>query len=166
MQPKSATRPAARSNQWRLSWQSASNPKIAPPFEVTSKRRRSYPSETQVKTGVRMVHGRCRTSGKARAQRSLPLRLRQTLQAVLPEERQIRRQPSGPLLSGRGGDPADQTGCPHARRKRRTASVMPYCRASAVRPWPMETSRICGMRSSSGGRLPTVRSCPALRSSP
>jgi SEC-C motif len=32
-------------------------PSTSPAFEVTSKRRKSYPSETRVKRGVRVVHG-------------------------------------------------------------------------------------------------------------
>ncbi|TGX46084.1 hypothetical protein E5A74_02650 [Sphingomonas naasensis] len=30
---------------------------ISPAFEITSKRRRGYPSETHVKRGLRFVHG-------------------------------------------------------------------------------------------------------------
>lgn len=30
---------------------------ISPPFEVMSKRRKSFPSETRVKRGRRLVHG-------------------------------------------------------------------------------------------------------------
>lgn len=37
---------------------------IARPFEVMSKRRKSFPSETQVKRGVRVVHGDVELSEK------------------------------------------------------------------------------------------------------
>ena len=35
-----------------------------PSFEITSKRRRGFPSETQVKRGVRVVHGNKELSEK------------------------------------------------------------------------------------------------------
>jgi aspartate racemase len=59
-----------------------------------------------------------------------------------------------------------QTSCPPARRKRRTVSAMPYSSASAVKPWPIDTSASAGMRATSAGRFATVRSWPALTSSP
>src|SRR5207244_2393258 len=55
-------------------------------FEPMSKRRRGFPSETQVKRGVRSVHG-----GKELVERlgrnDLPLRVGQALQEVLPQHR-------------------------------------------------------------------------------
>jgi uncharacterized protein YecA (UPF0149 family) len=38
-------------------WQITSNNPTAPFFERTSKRRKGFPSETQVKRGERIVHG-------------------------------------------------------------------------------------------------------------
>ena len=38
-------------------WQTTSTNKAAPFFERTSKRRKGFPSETQVKRGVRIVRG-------------------------------------------------------------------------------------------------------------
>ena len=43
-------------------------------FEITSKRRKGFPSETQVKRGVRNGARKQRAVRKARAQRSLPVR--------------------------------------------------------------------------------------------
>ena len=47
-------------------------------FEITSKRRRGFPSETRVKRGVRVVHGEA-TQRKAGPERSLPVRFRAQL---------------------------------------------------------------------------------------
>lgn len=38
-------------------WQIDSSIKTARFFEITSKRRKGFPSETQVKRGIRVVHG-------------------------------------------------------------------------------------------------------------
>lgn len=38
-------------------WHATAKTSTSPAFEVTSKRRKSYPSETRVKRGVRIVHG-------------------------------------------------------------------------------------------------------------
>ena len=46
-------------------------------FEITSKRRKGFPSETRVKKGTRIVHGN--KGRKARSQRSLSVRLRPQL---------------------------------------------------------------------------------------
>jgi uncharacterized protein YecA (UPF0149 family) len=43
--------------QWRLSCASIAILKTSPAFEITRKRRKSFPSETQVKRGRRFVHG-------------------------------------------------------------------------------------------------------------
>ena len=48
-------------------------------FEITSKRRKGFPSETQVKRGVRVVHGNKELFRKARPERSLPVRFRTQL---------------------------------------------------------------------------------------
>jgi len=46
-------------------------------FEITSKRRKGFPSETRVKKGTQIVHGN--KGRKARAQRSVSVRLRTQL---------------------------------------------------------------------------------------
>ena len=45
-------------------------------FEITSKRRRGFPSETQVKRGVRIVHGNKSPQRETGAKRRLPVRFR------------------------------------------------------------------------------------------
>ena len=47
---------------------------------------------------------------------------------------------------------------PQAFRNRRTVSGIPYSSASAVKPWPIDTSASRGIRLASAGRLATVRS--------
>jgi hypothetical protein len=51
------------------------SPLITSAFERTSKRRKGYPSEQQVKKGVRIVHGNKELFREAGTQRSMPLRL-------------------------------------------------------------------------------------------
>ena len=48
---------AALSNRGGLSCASIAISKTSPAFSITRKRRKSYPSETQVKRGRRFVHG-------------------------------------------------------------------------------------------------------------
>jgi hypothetical protein len=48
-------------------------------FERTSKRRKGYPSEAQVKKGTRIVHGNKELFREAGTQRSMPLRLREVV---------------------------------------------------------------------------------------
>jgi hypothetical protein len=48
-------------------------------FERTSKRRRGYPSEQRVKKGDRVVHGDKDLIRETRAQRSVPVRLREVV---------------------------------------------------------------------------------------
>ena len=55
-------------------------------FEPMSKRRRGYPSETQVKRGVRIVHGDKLLEEKLGTKRPLPVRFRQALQKMLSQE--------------------------------------------------------------------------------
>jgi uncharacterized protein YecA (UPF0149 family) len=50
-------RDPARFNDRRLSWHIKTTSPTCPAFEVTSKRRKGYPSETHVKRGLRFVHG-------------------------------------------------------------------------------------------------------------
>ena len=52
-----------------------------------SKRRRGFPSETQVKRGVRVVHGDKLPEEKLGRNDLSPLRFRPTLQEVLSQER-------------------------------------------------------------------------------
>ncbi len=58
-------------------------------FEVTSKRRKSYPSETRVKRGVRVVHGEVELVEKLGRNDLCPCGSGRLFQAVLPEQRPL-----------------------------------------------------------------------------
>jgi hypothetical protein len=60
-------------------------------IEISSKRRRGFPSETQVKRGARVVHGNKELIRKARPQRPLPLRFNKTIQELLYAHKPFRR---------------------------------------------------------------------------
>jgi hypothetical protein len=64
------------------------------------------------------------------------------------------------------GGPVRRQAQPQALTNRRTVSAMPCSSASAVRPWPMETSSRLGSARARAGRLSTVRSWPALMPRP
>ena len=57
----------------------------SPPFEVTSKRRNSYPAETRVKRGHRQVHGGVELIEKLGRNDLCPCGSGLRFQAVLPE---------------------------------------------------------------------------------
>ncbi len=58
---------------------------ISRPFEVTRKRRKSYPSETQVKRGVRYVHGDVELLEKLGRNDLCPCGSGRRFQALLPQ---------------------------------------------------------------------------------
>jgi hypothetical protein len=60
-------------------------------FEPTSKRKKGYPSETQVKRGHRLVHGNKDLSEKLGRNDPCPCGSGRRFQGMLPEIRQIRR---------------------------------------------------------------------------
>jgi hypothetical protein len=62
-----------------------------PAFEVSSKRRKSYPSETQVKRGERIVHGNVELYEKLGRNDLCPCGSGRRFQALLLEERSLRR---------------------------------------------------------------------------
>ena len=77
-----------------LSWRSRSckirfTAKGSLPFERTSKRRRGYPSETQVKRGFRTVHGDKELIEKLGRNDLCPCESGRRFQEVLPTQRQI-----------------------------------------------------------------------------
>ncbi|WP_349629758.1 SEC-C metal-binding domain-containing protein [Bradyrhizobium genosp. L] len=51
-------------NQWRASCATIAISKTSPAFSITRKRRKSFPSETHVKRGHRIVHGDVELSEK------------------------------------------------------------------------------------------------------
>ena len=66
-------------------------------FEITSKRRKGFPSETQVKRGVRIVHGEKQLSEKLGRNDPCPCGSGRRFQVVLHADRVVRRQPPRPL---------------------------------------------------------------------
>jgi len=61
----------------------------APFFEPTSKRKRGYPSETNVKRGRRIVHGSKELEEKLGRNDLCPCGSRKKFQALLLEERHV-----------------------------------------------------------------------------
>ncbi|MRD48928.1 hypothetical protein GHT07_16695 [Caenimonas koreensis DSM 17982] len=69
-------------------------------FEVTSKRRKGFPSETQVKRGDRVVNGRKELVEKLGRNDPCPCGSSLRFQAVLHAQRRLRRLRSRSFLSG------------------------------------------------------------------
>ena len=67
-------------------------------FEITSKRRKGFPSETQVKRGVRVVHGNKELSEKLGRNDLCPCGSMRRFQEMLHDERPLRRRTEGLLL--------------------------------------------------------------------
>src|SRR3546814_14793791 len=59
------------------------------PFEVTSKRRKGFPSETQVKKGRRVVHGHKELTEKLGRNDPCPCGSRRLFQRLLPRQGQV-----------------------------------------------------------------------------
>src|ERR1700736_6236247 len=72
----------------------------SPAFSVTRKRRNSFPSESQVRRGERVVHGDVELSEKLGRNDLCPCGSGARFQALLHEIRPLRRQQAEPLLSG------------------------------------------------------------------
>ena len=72
-------------------------------FERTSKRRKGFPSETHVKRGRRVVHGCVELEEKLGRNDLCPCGSGRRFQALLHEERALRRRTSQPLLLGTSG---------------------------------------------------------------
>ncbi|MEE9547238.1 MAG: SEC-C metal-binding domain-containing protein, partial [Hyphomicrobium sp.] len=66
-------------------WQRYAISTTRPPFEVSAKRRKSYPSETRVKRGERYVHGNVELVEKLGRNDLCPCGSGLRFQAVLPE---------------------------------------------------------------------------------
>lgn len=73
-----------------------------PPFEVMSKRRKSFPSETRVKRGDQLVHGDVELVEKLGRKDRCPCGSGHSFQTLLPEIRPLRRRRTRPLLLGSG----------------------------------------------------------------
>ena len=71
---------------------------ISPPFQVMSKRRRSFPSETRVKRGHRFVHGDNELIEKLGRNDPCPCGSGRKFQEVLHAGEALRRRQPGLLL--------------------------------------------------------------------
>jgi len=75
--------------QGRVPWHTTTTTTISRPFEITSKRRKSYPSETRVKRGHRTVHGGVELVEKLGRNDLCPCGSGRRFQALLPEIRTL-----------------------------------------------------------------------------
>ncbi|MGX4806992.1 SEC-C metal-binding domain-containing protein [Bradyrhizobium guangdongense] len=76
-------------NRWRASCASPAISKTSPAFSVTRKRRKSFPSETHVKRGARVVHGDVELSEKLGRNDLCPCGSGRRFQGLLHELRQL-----------------------------------------------------------------------------
>lgn len=76
---------------------------INPAFERGSKRRKGYPSESKVKRGARVVHGEKELVEKLGRNDLCPCGSGRRFQALLPANRQLRRQQPRLLFSASSG---------------------------------------------------------------
>ncbi|MGE0699563.1 MAG: SEC-C metal-binding domain-containing protein [Hyphomicrobiaceae bacterium] len=97
---------------------SAAIPTKCPAFEVSSKRRKSFPSETRVKRGRQIVHGDVELVEKLGRNDLCPCGSGARFQALLPAQRPLRRLRAQALLSERKTDRAA------ARHRAMRAGVM------------------------------------------
>lgn len=85
---------AGCASAWR--WFTASRVSVMPSCaQVTSKRRKSYPSETRVKRGVRIVHGDVELQEKLGRNDLCVCGSGRRFQGLLHEERPVRRLAAG-----------------------------------------------------------------------
>src|SRR3954468_9890872 len=75
-------------------------------FEITSKRRKGFPSETQVRRGVRVVHGDKELEERLRPNHPCPCGSGRRFRAGCRNSGCFRRGEPGPLLSGSEGTTA------------------------------------------------------------
>ena len=83
-----------------VSCASIANSTTSPAFDVTRKRRKSFPSETHVKRGRRVVHGGVELVEKLGRNDLCPCGSGRRFQSLLPRVRPLRRCQSASLLSG------------------------------------------------------------------
>lgn len=69
------------------------------PFEVTSKRRKGFPSETQVKKGYRVVHGDKELTEKLGRNDLCPCQSRRLFQSLLPRQGEISMVPTAMTIT-------------------------------------------------------------------
>jgi len=73
----------------------------SPAFEVTSKRRKGYPSETNVKRGLRFVHGDIELIEKLGRNDPCPCGSARSFQALLHALGPVSMAPAGMSIGGR-----------------------------------------------------------------
>lgn len=73
-------------------WQTIHSTQTNHFFEITSKRRKGFPSETRVKKGTRIVHGNKELQEKLGREDLCPCGSGHSFQEVLPPFRPLRRQ--------------------------------------------------------------------------
>ncbi|WBY09008.1 SEC-C metal-binding domain-containing protein [Sphingomonas sp. 7/4-4] len=83
----------------RLIWHAKPTAMTSPAFEVTSKRRKGYPSETHVKRGLRFVHGDVELVEKLGRNDPCPCGSGKSFQALLPAFGTVSTGPSG-MITG------------------------------------------------------------------
>ena len=125
------------------SWPGSANRTISRPFEVMSKRRKSFPSETRVGRGLRVVHGDKELVEKLGRNDLCPCGSGRRFQALLPAQEALRGRRTKALLLGtdltraagsglalrQAQGEALRVGLSGRRRQRRTLGVRPSCRA-------------------------------------
>ena len=79
-------------------WQTNRSIKTARFFEITSKRRKGFPSEAQVKRGFRVEHGNKELREKLGRNDPCPCGSGRSFQELLPALRTVRRQPAPSLF--------------------------------------------------------------------
>jgi hypothetical protein len=87
--------PPPAANDRRPIWHARPTAMTSLAFEVTSKRRKGYPSETHVKRGLRFVHGDVELIEKLGRNDPCPCGLGKSFQALLP--------PFGPVSTAANG---------------------------------------------------------------
>ena len=103
-----------------MPWYATGTSTTCPAFEVSSKRRKGFPSETHVKRGLRFVRGgEKELVEKLGREDPCPCGSRKRFQALLPERRPVSTAPSGTIIGvdpadGRRGDERAARGCSSA----------------------------------------------------
>jgi hypothetical protein len=79
----------SRRDQGRPSCTASTSSPTCPAFEISSKRRKGYPSETRVKRGLRFVHGNIELVEKLGRNDPCPCGSGRRFQIVLPDQRPL-----------------------------------------------------------------------------
>jgi len=88
-----------RHSDRRPSCHASTNSPTCPAFEVSSKRRKGYPSETHVKRGFRFVHGDIELLEKLGRNDPCPCGSGKRFQGMLPGRRPVSTVPSAMIIT-------------------------------------------------------------------